>query len=284
MKKLISLVAVFAIIAVSSLGAFAADVDVSKLVEVATELPKTGYLYEVEADSTAAYATIVAVKGSVIKVGAIQYLNQLPTTAGKATFSFALNDDLVEKASAVTEDTKVYVLTGGDGNIAVEGYIETKTDGPEMFTVSGSVVATIGKTLPVVKLTAADSTEYVATVTLNADNAQTADYTVSVPAGDYTFEITKGSHITYTSPLTVSAEKAIETITIYSGDTDVSSGINVDDFTAIGKNFGTSVSKNGESFVKAADTDDSDGINVDDFTAIGKNFGKSAAKDYAAIK
>lgn len=288
MKKIISLVAVFAIIASCSLCAFA-DTTITVPADV-TDLTETAVdgVYTVPASSTGDYATIVAVKGTTIQVGAIQYINQASTAEGTPSFEFSLNPDLLAAATtAGITDTKVYVVTGGDGEMNVAGYIETaEDDEPDTFVVSGSVVATIGATLPVVKLTAADSTEYVATVTLNADDSkgQTVDYTVTVPAGDYTFEITKAAHITYTSPLTVSDVKAIETITMYSGDTDNSGGINISDFTAVGKNFGSSVDKNGASFVKAADTDDSDGINISDFTAVGKNFGKTATKDYTAIK
>ena len=142
MKKLISLVTVVAIIAASSLCAFAST-DITSLVadaQVITANETTG-LYDVVAPSTGAYSTILAVKGKTIQVGAIQYINQANAEGGSATFSFALNDDLLnnETSAPITDD--VYVLTGGDGEMNVAGYIDVTPEAPQptAFTVSGTV-------------------------------------------------------------------------------------------------------------------------------------------------
>jgi len=142
MKKLISLVTLVAVIASFSLCAFA-DTDVSdKITGNETTLEATDGVYTVEAESTGDYATILAVKGKTIKVGAIQYINQDTTTEGKATFNFALNDDILGNETSSKIDDDVYVLTGGDSNgIKVAGKIDTTPDAPQptAFTVSGTV-------------------------------------------------------------------------------------------------------------------------------------------------
>lgn len=278
MKKLISLLAAISIVSACSLSAFAMDFTVgengtlSAAGNADTKIEKgDNQLYNVNLTELAGgqdQTTILAVKGNAITVGSIQYIGQSATPS----FSFDLKDEL--------GSDKVYVLAGGSTlTPTVVGYMQAST-APTTFTVSGTVTGyAAGKTLPVVKMVSADDKEYVGTV------LEGGAYTVSnVPAGEYTFTITKAAHITYTSPLTISADKAVADIALISGDTNGDGGINVNDFTAVGVNFGSSLATAGDAFVKSADTNDDDGINVNDFTAIGVNFGKSANANYTNIQ
>ncbi len=277
MKKLISLLAAISIVSACSLSAFAMDFTVgdgtlSAAGNADTKIEKgDNKLYNVNLTELAGgqdQTTILAVKGNAITVGSIQYIGQSATPS----FSFDLKDEL--------GSDKVYVLAGGSTlTPTVVGYMQAST-APSTFTVSGTVTGyAAGKTLPVVKMVSADDKEYVGTV------LEGGAYTVSnVPAGEYTFTITKAAHITYTSPLTISADKAVADIALISGDTNGDGGINVNDFTAVGVNFGSSLATAGDAFVKSADTNDDDGINVNDFTAIGVNFGKSANANYTNIQ
>lgn len=276
MKKLISLLAAISVVSACSLSAFAMDFTVgdgtlSAAGNADTKIEKTGDLYTVDLTELAGdqdQTTILAVKGDAITVGSIQYIGQSATPS----FSFDLKDEL--------GSDKVYVLAGGSKLApTVVGYMQNAST-PSTFTISGTVTGyAAGKTLPVVKMVSADDKEYVGTV------LEGGTYTVSnVPAGEYTFTITKAAHITYTSPLTISADKAVADIALISGDTNGDGGINVSDFTAVGVNFGSSLESAGDAFVKSADTNDDDGINVSDFTAIGVNFGKSADANYTNIQ
>lgn len=209
MKKIISLVAVFAIILASSLCAFADYGTITVPEDVRLLEVNSDKLYEVSVeDLNADYATIVAVKGTTIQVGAIQYINQAPTTEGAASFAFALNDELVEKADV--EDTKVYVLTGGDGKIRVAGYIETAPQTPEepevpelpQITISGNVSSNMGSTgTIVVKLfnNSDDITTAEPVATTGADVNGDFTLTVNAPADAtaYKLVVSKPTYLSY---------------------------------------------------------------------------------------
>lgn len=277
MKKLISLLAAISIVSACSLSAFAMDFTVgdgtlSAAGNADTKIEKgDNKLYNVNLTELAGgqdQTTILAVKGNAITVGSIQYIGQSATPS----FSFDLKDEL--------GSDKVYVLAGGSTlTPTVVGYMQAST-APSTFTISGTVTGyAAGKTLPVVKMVSADNKEYVGTV------LDGGAYTISnVPAGEYTFTITKAAHITYTSPLTISADKAVSDIALISGDTNNDFVVDVSDFTAVGVNFGTALGITGDDFVKSADTNDDDCVDVSDFTAIGVNFGKSASTNYTNIK
>ena len=261
MKRLIALLVGLTVLLSMSLTSFAAFSD-----EIALNADGITYTAALTGDAATANAgkqtTIVAYKGDSIEVGSIQYIDQ----AAQTSFTFQLMDELTEN---------VKVVMGGEAIDKQEvGTIFFEKEDPT-YTISGSIATTSANKAGTVTLTGAET--YTAAIVDGAFEIE------GVLAGDYTFAITKDAHITYTSALAVSADREIAELTLFAGDTDESTTINVNDFTAIGNSYGDAVSVSGDAFDYTADTDGSETINVNDFTPVGNNYGK-AASTYAPIQ
>lgn len=135
MKKLISLLAALAVVSTASV-AFASETDNYGTITVpenTAKLEATDGSYTVNV-STSDQGTILAVQGTSIKVGSIQYINQATASNGSASFNFKLNDSRIAKTDGVANDD-VYVLTG-DGKVKV---IDLTPEASTGYTISGSV-------------------------------------------------------------------------------------------------------------------------------------------------
>lgn len=229
MKKLISLLAVISVVSACSLSAFAdtaitvggatgfnaADGSAQGTI---TEADGT-YTATLNADSAAAaqnQKTILAVKGTDITVGSIQYIGQSAENA----FTFGLKDDL-------TEDVNV-LIGGSDISPILLGKIVAST-APSKFTVSGTVTGYAGTTLPTVKIYNGETE--VATATVMEGGAFTVDVPV-LENGSYTLKAEKISHFTYEKS-EINAETADMTIKMYGGDITNDGYINIYDIGII---------------------------------------------------
>ena len=250
MKKLISLLAAISVVSACSLSAFAdtaitvggatgfnaADGSAQGTI---TEADGT-YTATLNADSAAAkqgQKTILAVKGTDITVGSIQYIGQSAENA----FTFGLKDDL-------TED--VNVLIGGSGiSPILLGKIVAST-APSKFTISGTVTGYAGTTLPTVKIYNGETE--VATATVMEGGAFTVDVPV-LENGSYTLKATKVAHLKYTKA-NISAETANLNATVKAGDLNDDDSADISDINILVNNFGVKSSddsgKYSENYVK----------------------------------
>ena len=231
MKKLISLLAAISVVSACSISAFAADTaitvdgaagfnaaDGSSMGTISD--PTTDGLYTVTLTDETVTAqnqkTILAVKGTDITVGSIQYIGQSAENA----FTFGLKDEL-------TAD--VNVLIGGSTiSPILLGKIVASTT-PSTFTISGTVTGYAGTTLPTVTVYNGDTKVAVATVT------EGGAFTVDVPVleeGSYTLKAEKISHFTYEKS-GINAETADMAIKMYGGDITNDGYINIYDIGII---------------------------------------------------
>lgn len=265
MKKLISLLAALSVVTAFSVGATATEftVEGSQTGLTATDAAQQvkyekgdNGLYTVDLSAVAgqqAQTTILAVKGTTISVGSIQYIGQSATP----TFSFDLKDNLTEK---------VNVLAGGSSiSPTLVGYMEPEAQAPETFTVSGTVSGYAGTTLPTVKVY--NGAEEVAVATVLADGTFTVDVPV-LAEGSYTLKATKAGHLSYTKA-NISAAATV-TATLKAGDLNADNIANVSDMALVVDNY--NAEKGNSGYTAAYDANEDNIMNVSDMALVVDNY------------
>ena len=315
MKKLISLLAALSVVTAFSVGATATEFTVEgsqtglTATDAATQVKYekgSNNLYTVDLSAVAgeqAQTTILAVKGTTISVGSIQYIGQSATP----TFSFDLKDDLTEK---------VNVLAGGSSiSPTLVGYMEPAQE-TNTFTVSGAVtdasnagdfIASIED--PVAGLDAETINYFKNNLTtkvylLNYDSTAmnlvnhvysflgiegfvaptpVAETTVDFATGSYSFEnvapgqysliIERASALPLVTYVTVSdSNVTVPTKSLILGDNVLSCAVDIDDFNTIVTNF-ESVFGDSENYSITDDLVANGGVDIDDFNLLVSNFG-----------
>ncbi len=241
MKKLsLALVMVLAVALLALSAAAAAPVDF--------EVAKDGS-FDVTYEGTAgAYYAIVAVKG-ISEVGtapsitedSIQFIDQKTAGAdGKVTFS-----DILLKVDGT--EASIY-LGGSDLNAAILlGYVN-KSAG---FEITGTITSS----------SAVESTvSFIGSGNTYSVDTVNGVYTISVPAGTYTFKATKKYSLSVTVNEFVVSEADTVDCVLYGGDTDENGKINVQDLNSLLSNYGmtgattaTPSNINGDSTVNVQD-------------------------------
>lgn len=269
MKKLISLLAVISVVSACSLSAFAdtaitvggatgfnaADGSAQGTI---TEADGT-YTATLNADSAAAaqnQKTILAVKGTDITVGSIQYIGQSAENA----FTFGLKDDL-------TEDVNV-LIGGSDISPILLGKIVAST-APSTFTVSGTVTGYLGTTLPTIKVY--KDNEAVATATVTEGGAFTVDVPV-LENGSYTLKAEKLSHFPYILS-GINGEKTDIAGTMIGGAVNDDNIIEISDIVLIANNYG--MTKSSDNYTIAYDLNEDGTVEISDIVLVANNYGST---------
>ncbi len=266
MKKLLSVVVVFAMLAAMSVSAFAAT--------PTTELQDNGKW--ITSGSDVAYAgsmmTVVAVTGEPISVSSIQYIDQ--TTAdenGVYVFKGGDDGDGYLPKEDPTGETVYYVFVGGEklatpieaGTISV---VEEEEN--DDVTVTGTVTKAGNITSATVALLNAEGENAVDPVTADAT---TGAFSITAPVGTYTLKITKPAHTKYThNNVDISTLVAGTVYTLYEGDADANGIVGVNDVPVVVGDFGKAISSQTEN----SDINDDGIIGVNDIAFIVGNFGK----------
>lgn len=208
-----------------------------------------------------AYYAIVAVEGIVeegtapsITEDSIQFIDQ--KTADGTTVSF---ENILLKVDGTP--STIFLGSNADGfeGPILLGWVN-KTEA-EGFTVSGTITSDSSKPATIT-FTPAEGEA------IEVTSDETGAYTAEVPAGTYTFVVTKAAHLSYTKNELVVSADATQDATILGGDVDDNGNINISDLNVVLADFGTSTA--------SSDIDGNDTINIGDLNIVLSNFGATA--------
>lgn len=260
MKKILSVVVVFAMLAAST-AAFAEEPTTRKNADGSYTTDGSDSTYAGSMMTILAYTEDP--ENQTISVDSIQYIDQTTADANGA-YTFA---NYIPKTTP-TGDTTFVVKVGGQN--VVNGPLSAGTISPEVssFVVSGTV--TFKGTNTPATVTFADPAGLNAAITATTQTDGT--FTVNVPAGTYNLTITKPGHTKYIyNNITVSADATGGSYTLYNGDANGDGIVGVVDVAAVIAGFNAEVTVAN----KAKDVNDDNVIGVVDVAAVIGNFNRA---------